>query len=71
MRDQSLDRKFFVNRSYGGCPNDYGWFVVVDKYQACDWEKKGPVPIFLFTRENTRRNWNTGKMLFEHLTFIT
>lgn len=31
------ERHFFINRSYGGCPHDYGWLAVTGWH--CDWEK--------------------------------
>ena len=60
MRGTSLDRKFFINQRYGGCNGDYGWFIVADKYLACNWEKKGTEPVFLYTKNHTARKWITG-----------
>ncbi|XP_052078091.1 uncharacterized protein LOC127716016 isoform X1 [Mytilus californianus] len=50
-------RKFFVNKSYHGCPGDDGWFVVIDQTPSCPWEKKGTIPLFLYTKNFTPRNW--------------
>ena len=35
--DDSLERSFFINRNYGGCPKDAGWLVVVGGF-SCSWE---------------------------------
>ncbi|XP_071127488.1 uncharacterized protein [Mytilus edulis] len=50
-------RKFYVNKSYHGCPGDDGWFVVIDQTPYCPWEKKGAIPLFLYTKNFTPRNW--------------
>nr|KAG5688311.1 hypothetical protein BaRGS_009943 [Batillaria attramentaria] len=43
----------------GGCPNDEGWSVVLDKADPCDWgNSTEPYPIFLFSKLSTFVNWN-------------
>ncbi|VDI54133.1 Hypothetical predicted protein [Mytilus galloprovincialis] len=54
----SLGRRFFINRSYHGCAQDYGWFVIADTYRYCSWEKRGPEPVFIYTRNQSSRNYN-------------
>ena len=43
LRDKSVDRHFYINRNYGGCPNDKGWLMVVDtpvaNYRPCKFDK--------------------------------
>lgn len=47
-RDGNLQRRFFVQNNYGGCQNDAGWFLVVEK-DSCDWERKTTRPFFLYS----------------------
>ncbi|XP_048769514.2 uncharacterized protein LOC125675764 [Ostrea edulis] len=53
-----LKRHFFVNKSYNGCPNDVGWFVIIDKTDPCSWAHKGRTPLFLYSRGSNASNWN-------------
>ncbi|XP_078662610.1 uncharacterized protein LOC144906321 [Branchiostoma floridae x Branchiostoma belcheri] len=53
-------RSFFINRNYGGCPEDNGWLVVVED-GVCEWETLDqPAPRILFSRKSTHVNWTTG-----------
>ncbi|XP_052089577.1 uncharacterized protein LOC127726295 [Mytilus californianus] len=58
LRKDWLDRRFLINKSYAGCAKDYGWFVIADTYRHCSWEKKGPAPVFIYTRNRSSRNYN-------------
>ncbi|XP_059149545.1 uncharacterized protein LOC131936529 isoform X2 [Physella acuta] len=64
LGDNQLSRRFFINRvySFSGCPEDRGWFVVVDKVEtgACKWEKADKLPVFKYSRPDGPENWNTG-----------
>ncbi|XP_062577832.1 uncharacterized protein LOC134239686 [Saccostrea cucullata] len=54
-------RHFFINKSYGSCPNDIGWLVVIDRIPVCTWEKKGDhPPLFLYSKSSKAMNWNTN-----------
>ncbi|XP_078583890.1 uncharacterized protein LOC144866404 [Branchiostoma floridae x Branchiostoma japonicum] len=54
-------RSFFINRNYGGCPNDAGWLAVVEGGTVCEWETRDqPGPHILFSRKSTHVNWTTG-----------
>ncbi|XP_052075881.1 uncharacterized protein LOC127713971 [Mytilus californianus] len=53
-------RKFYVNKSYYGCPIDDGWFVGIDRTPYCTWEKQGANPLFLYTKTS---HLETGQML--------
>ncbi|XP_048769739.2 uncharacterized protein LOC125675913 isoform X2 [Ostrea edulis] len=59
-RDRNpIKRHFFVNQRYAGCPNDFGWFVVLDRTnEVCSWAKKGKAPAFLYSRGSQVVNWN-------------
>jgi len=57
-------RPFYINKGYGGCPNDVGWFVAVDRHDKCAWAN-GPSPSpsfprFLYSSLNQETNWTTG-----------
>ena len=47
-RDGSLERRFFIQNNYGGCQNDAGWFLVVEK-DTCAWEQRTTRPYFLYS----------------------
>jgi len=57
--DDNLLRHFFINRNYGGCPADAGWFVAVDGAH-CSWEASPSVPAFLYAKNHVITNWTTG-----------
>ena len=41
--DKTVDRHFYINRNYHGCPNDKGWLMVVDtpvaNYRPCKFDR--------------------------------
>ncbi|CAC5403775.1 unnamed protein product [Mytilus coruscus] len=55
--ERDIQRRFFINRNYGDCTTDRGWFVVEGEFQACAWEQKGVSPVFLYTKNDLFRNW--------------
>ncbi|XP_071128118.1 uncharacterized protein [Mytilus edulis] len=57
--ERDIQRRFFINRNYGDCSTDRGWFVIQGEFQACPWEQKGVSPIFLYTKNDLSRNWFT------------
>ncbi|XP_033122895.1 uncharacterized protein LOC117121719 [Anneissia japonica] len=73
-----LHRRWFINKSYGGCNNDRGWFVVVDGRGPCAWENSaGDSPQFLYAPKRTHHRWQIGSsqsadifaIFIEHLYF--
>tara|TARA_Y100000780_G_C13680005_1_gene415666 strand:- start:846 stop:1601 length:756 start_codon:yes stop_codon:yes gene_type:complete len=36
--DTGINRNWFINSSYNGCPNDFGYFAVTDGAGPCSWE---------------------------------
>lgn len=48
ISDGNLERRFFVQNNYGGCSNDAGWFLVVEK-DTCAWEQRTTRPYFLYS----------------------
>ncbi|KAK3804201.1 hypothetical protein RRG08_012081 [Elysia crispata] len=62
--DNTLNRRFFINRNYGKCPNDAGWVVVVDDPpRPCPWEITYSYPMFKFAAGPKVQNWSTGEVL--------
>ena len=73
-------RRFFLNRNYGGCGVDYGWFVVVDGDTnegrfLCSWERRNrdldPLPRLMFCPEDHGCTWEAvtnGPVFAEQLT---
>jgi len=65
--DGRVSRSFFINRNYGGCPNDAGWLVASGGTE-CSWESsaahKNKV---LYSKLSTYANWNSkseARLLF-------
>lgn len=54
---KDFSRTFYINRNYGGCHIDIGWFVVTTN-GVCAWEKRFPHNSFLYSKKNTMVNWN-------------
>lgn len=52
-------RRFFINRSYGGCHADAGWMVVTG--HICSWEKRflPTKNVILYSKKSVYTNWNT------------
>ncbi|KAL5007023.1 hypothetical protein ScPMuIL_015829 [Solemya velum] len=57
-----MTRRFFINKQYGGCPNDLGWMSLLDpgKGHGCDWDTQDSYPAFLHSTDNTAVNWHLG-----------
>ncbi|XP_064650329.1 uncharacterized protein LOC135501867 [Lineus longissimus] len=55
-------RRFFINRSYGGCKVDKGWMVVYDKSKepclAVNNVTGLPCPIVLYSKKNTATTYS-------------
>ncbi|XP_072017679.1 uncharacterized protein [Amphiura filiformis] len=55
----NFERRWFINRNYGGCDVENGWMVVAyDFTPDCDWERKNMLPAFLYSLKTTYINWN-------------
>ncbi|CAG2239527.1 unnamed protein product [Mytilus edulis] len=50
-------RKFYVNQNFGGCAKDKGWMYVLDQNRRCPYARIGSIPLFLYTKNFTDRNW--------------
>ncbi|XP_033724567.1 uncharacterized protein LOC117314609 [Pecten maximus] len=59
---ESSSRRFFAEKSYGGCNADQGWWVVVDSAGTCDWEKAYTTPYVLFSDAGASE-YNTNQQL--------
>jgi hypothetical protein len=54
----NLDRNFFINRNFGGCPNDTGWLAVISgEEDVCSWARGKYIRI-LYSQRSTVANWN-------------
>ncbi|XP_072029856.1 uncharacterized protein [Amphiura filiformis] len=58
--DTNHNRRFFINRSYGGCGVDAGWAIVVGKNPPpCSWEHPSTAkPTFLYSNKRTVITWS-------------
>lgn len=56
-------RRFFVNKSYAGCPGDLGWLDVADVGTSgpCDMDKHAALPQFLYSSINAADQWERGR----------
>ncbi|XP_022804966.1 uncharacterized protein LOC111342182 [Stylophora pistillata] len=54
----SDNRNFFINRNYGGCPNDAGWMGITAHH--CEWEKRFDPrqDVILYSKLQGYTNWN-------------
>jgi len=63
----AVNRHFYMNAYYHGCPGDAGWFVAMDTVlftgnpPHCPWEFKysHTFPQFLYSSKPTAVNWNS------------
>ncbi|XP_019646463.1 PREDICTED: uncharacterized protein LOC109486987 [Branchiostoma belcheri] len=55
-------RSFYINRNWGGCPNDAGWLVVADggPHEICPWEQvpEDQLPYIRFSKTSGYANFN-------------
>lgn len=49
-------RTFYIVKSHGGCPQDYGWLVVT--FTDCAWERRFPPRTILYSNRTNYTNWN-------------
>ncbi|XP_045165942.2 uncharacterized protein LOC123529611 [Mercenaria mercenaria] len=49
------DRRFFINRSYAGCPKDLSHMVVINSVTpaVCQWDSHATYPQFLYSKINS------------------
>ncbi|XP_059149557.1 uncharacterized protein LOC131936540 [Physella acuta] len=63
--NDTVSRTFYINRNYGGCPADAGWFVVIDRANGkCGWEKFTTFPVFKYADSYNEENWTNGKVAY-------
>ena len=63
--DDGLCRSFFINRSYDGCPRDFGWLVGSTSNKWCSWETSAAHKFnVLYSKLSTHTNWNTAGEFF-------
>uniref|UniRef100_A0A2C9LA03 Uncharacterized protein n=1 Tax=Biomphalaria glabrata TaxID=6526 RepID=A0A2C9LA03_BIOGL len=56
-------RRFIVNKFYGGCGGDWGWFSAADFMPSfCPWEGANNYPSFAYVKGSNSTNWSTGKV---------
>ncbi|XP_072022133.1 uncharacterized protein [Amphiura filiformis] len=71
-----INRHFFINENYLGCPEDRGWFVVIDhgSYHPCKWDNSHGTgfPKFLYSQSGSSTSWESGSVgaADEFLIFI-
>ncbi|XP_053384319.1 uncharacterized protein LOC123537224 isoform X2 [Mercenaria mercenaria] len=70
FRSGSLERRFLINRSYGGCDGDYGHLVVSENEppNACNWDKHPIYPQFLYSKINSVDYW--GRRMFGRADYM-
>ncbi|XP_070568464.1 uncharacterized protein [Ptychodera flava] len=66
-----INRRFFVNNHYDGCPNDFGWMVVVDDgNNVCPWSTVSEKPFFMYSPHSNKVNWDEGQIADVMAIFI-
>ena len=60
--DAGNGRRWFINQTYNGCPNDTGWLIVDSLADPCTWESKNNMPALriLYAPGDTLVNWETA-----------
>ncbi|XP_062588741.1 uncharacterized protein LOC134250404 isoform X2 [Saccostrea cucullata] len=59
----SCARNFFIQRNYGGCENDAGWFVTLDPPGVCcagSWDDLSNKPTFMYSTVNDAVVYQNG-----------
>lgn len=62
LRIDAHSRRFFINKSYGGCAGDVGWLAVVDDIgsrEPCPWENY-TTPAILYSGNTTVVTWQSS-----------
>ena len=50
MRQNQIERRFYINQGYGGCPADAGYFAVFESPDVCGYNSPpNRYPLFGFT----------------------
>lgn len=67
----TVDRRFHINKFYGGCEKDIGHIAVIDTgtVAACAWDQHPVYPQFLYTKINSADVWY--KRQFGRADFMT
>ena len=54
------DRRFFINKSYAGCPKDLGYMVVINSKTpaVCLWDNHATYPQFLYSKITSADFWD-------------
>lgn len=58
--DASVVRRFYINKSYDGCSDDYGWMVIYEAGPRCDYENEMEYPYFAYMPNNIFERWEKG-----------
>jgi hypothetical protein len=68
----NVERNFFISSSYAGCPEDYGWLVVISAADPCGWAtSRGDFITILYGSRTTMTNWNAGRKRSGAFYFIS
>lgn len=49
-------RAFYITKSHGGCPLDYGWLIVT--FKDCSYEYRLPQTTVMYSNSTGYTNWN-------------
>ena len=65
---EDIERYFFINSQYPGCPHDLGWLATTG--DACDWETAHDYPGILYT-SSARGPTGTVAVRIHHQPYVT
>jgi len=60
----NVSRRLYVNQKWGGCDNDVGWFLTIEKMGACPYESYEDYPVFLYNTCSYARNITTRMLIY-------
>ncbi|XP_072177280.1 uncharacterized protein [Diadema setosum] len=66
------NRRFYMNRAYGGCSVDTGWVVIIDhgNNYGCNWDNYYSTPFFIYSASTAYIRWESGSRGFPEVFAI-
>ncbi|XP_071164198.1 uncharacterized protein [Mytilus edulis] len=56
--DEAIERRFYINNNYNGCPFDMGWIAVFDYGFTCSYDIGLQYPAFAYMTNNIMGQWD-------------
>ncbi|XP_060083121.1 uncharacterized protein LOC132562397 [Ylistrum balloti] len=66
----NASRRFYIHKSYGGCPNDIGWVQIMDGQGVCFYDTAVAYPKFMYSSNNQSGLVGTDTVVAEVLAIF-